>query len=115
PSRSENFGNVVLEAWAAGRPVAVTPEVGLAGTVRETGAGIVLDGSIGAALSSLLSDPARLDEMGRHGREAARERFGWPAVAREMEEVYHHVMAGRCVAPSRHDLIREHSREGWHV
>ncbi|HEY4592285.1 MAG TPA: glycosyltransferase, partial [Thermoanaerobaculia bacterium] len=97
PSRSENFGNVVLESWAAGRPVAVTPEVGLAGTVRETGAGIVLNGDLGQALADLLADPARLDEMGRRGQEAVRERFGWPAVAREMEEVYHHVMTGRHV------------------
>jgi glycosyltransferase involved in cell wall biosynthesis len=88
PSHSENFGNVVLESWSAGRPVAVTPEVGLAGTVRETGAGIVLDGDLGQALADLLADPIRLDEMGRRGAEVVRERFGWPAVAREMEEVY---------------------------
>ncbi|PYQ56606.1 MAG: hypothetical protein DMF53_24950, partial [Acidobacteria bacterium] len=115
PSRSENFGNVVLESWAAGRPVAVTPEVGLAGTVRETGAGIVLDGDLGQSLARLLADPARLDEMGRRGAEAARERFGWRAVARRMEEVYHHIMAGRCAGPSGHDLIRENSQEERHV
>jgi glycosyltransferase involved in cell wall biosynthesis len=115
PSRSENFGNVVLEAWAAGRPVAVTPEVGLAGTVREAGAGIVMDGDLGAALGDLLGDPARLDAMGRRGAEAVRERFGWPAVAREMEEVYHHVMTGRCAPAIGRDLIRENSREGRHV
>ncbi|HSN88567.1 MAG TPA: glycosyltransferase family 4 protein, partial [Thermoanaerobaculia bacterium] len=91
PSRSENFGNVVLEAMAAGCPVAVTPEVGLAATVRETGAGIVADGDparLGAALAGLLADPARREEMGRRGAEAARERFGWAAVAGEMEREY---------------------------
>ncbi|HSF39040.1 MAG TPA: glycosyltransferase [Thermoanaerobaculia bacterium] len=91
PSRSENFGNVVLEAMAAGCPIAVTPEVGLAATVRETGAGIVADGDparLGAALAGLLADPARREEMGRRGAEAARERFGWAAVAGEMEREY---------------------------
>jgi glycosyltransferase involved in cell wall biosynthesis len=94
PSRSENFGNVVLEAWAAGRPVAVTPEVGLAESVRETGAGIVAEGDLGAALRDLLADPERLDAMGRRGAEAVREHFGWPAVARDMESLYDR-MAGR--------------------
>jgi glycosyltransferase involved in cell wall biosynthesis len=88
PSLSENFGNVILEAWAAGRPVAVTPEVGLAETVRTTGAGIVAQGDLGEALRDLLADPDRLDAMGRRGAEAVRERFGWEAVAREMEAVY---------------------------
>jgi glycosyltransferase involved in cell wall biosynthesis len=91
PSRSENFGNVILEAWAAGRPVAVTPEVGLAATVRETDAGIVAGGDLGRALKDLLADPARLDAMGRRGAAAVRERFGWAAVAREMEAVYERI------------------------
>ncbi len=93
PSRSENFGNVVLEAWSAGRPVAVTPEVGLAAAVRETGAGIVADGDLGAALRDLLADPAGLDEMGRRGAATVRERFGWAAVAEEMEAVYERIAA----------------------
>jgi glycosyltransferase involved in cell wall biosynthesis len=88
PSRSENFGNVVLEAWEAGRPVAVTPEVGLAAAVRETGGGIVAEGDLGAALCALLADPARLDAMGRRGEAAVRARFGWAAVAGAMEEIY---------------------------
>jgi glycosyltransferase involved in cell wall biosynthesis len=115
PSRSENFGNVVLEAWAAGRPAAVTPEVGLAETVREIGAGIVAAGDLGGALRDLLTDPERLDAMGRRGAEAVRERFSWPAVAAEMERVYHHLMMGCCAPADGCALIRDLPREGRHV
>lgn len=90
-SHSENFGNVVLEAMAAGRPVVVTPEVGLAPVVREEQAGLVVEGDpdrLGAALAGLLADPAAADAMGRRGAAAARRRFGWAAVAGEMEAVY---------------------------
>lgn len=93
PSYSENFGNVVLEAMAAGCPVAVTPEVGLAAAVRDTGAGIVADGDprrLGEALRGLLEDPARREEMGRRGRRAA-ERFSWAAVAEAMEAGYRRI------------------------
>jgi glycosyltransferase involved in cell wall biosynthesis len=93
PSYSENFGNAVLEAMAAGRPVAVTPEVGLAEVVREERAGIVVDGDpavLGDALRKLLADPD-LDAMGRRGAQAARRRFGWEAVAEQMEGVYREV------------------------
>ena len=96
PSYSENFGNSVLEAMAAGRPVAVTPEVGLAGVVREERAGLVADGDpavLGEALRALLADPDR-EAMGRRGAEAAVRRFGWAAVAAQMEEVYRVLSSG---------------------
>jgi glycosyltransferase involved in cell wall biosynthesis len=96
PSHSENFGNVVLEAWAAGRPVIVTPEVGLATAVRETGAGRVIEGNprrLGEALRDLLADSEATGEMGRRGSRAAAERFGWGAVAARMEQVYERVRA----------------------
>ena len=97
PSYSENFGNSALESLAAGRPVVVTPEVGLAEVVREEGAGIVTDGApthLGAALNNLLADPATADAMGRRGADAARRRFGWAAVAAQMENVYEKVRSG---------------------
>lgn len=96
PSYSENFGNAVLEAMAAGRPVAVTPEVGLAGVVREERAGLVTDGDpayFGDALRSLLADPDR-EAMGQRGADAARRRFGWEAVAAQMEGVYRGLVRG---------------------
>ena len=95
PSYSENFGNVVLESWAAGRPVVVTPEVGLAGTVQEIDGGIVAQADLGETLRDLLGDPERLDAMGRRGAAAVRERFGWPRVAKEMEEVYDRLIMGK--------------------
>jgi len=91
PSYSENFGNSVLESMAAGRPVIVTPEVGLADVVRASGAGLVVDGApetLGAALRELLADPEAADAMGRRGAEEAARRFGWQAVATEMEATY---------------------------
>ena len=115
PSYSENFGNVVLESWAAGRPVVVTPEVGLAQAVRETGAGIVAEGDLGQALRDILADTNRLDRMGRRGAAVVRERFGWAAVAKEMEEVYHHLMTGGCASPGRCAVIPCLPGKGGHT
>ena len=95
-SYSENFGNVVVEAMAAGLPVVVTPEVGLAEAVRESGCGVVVEGAperLGEALRALLADPEAARAMGRRGAAAAAEHFAWPAVAREMERVYGEALA----------------------
>jgi glycosyltransferase involved in cell wall biosynthesis len=96
PSHSENFGNAVLEAMAAGLPVAVTPEVGLAGVVREHGAGVVTAGDpprLAAALRRLLADPEGRRAMGDRGAAAAVQEFGWGSVAARMEEAYVEVLA----------------------
>ena len=98
PSYSENFGNVVLEAMAAGRPVVVTPEVGLAPVVTSTGAGLVAEGGperLSRAIATLLDDPALRLEMGRRGEQAVAGRFAWPAVAAQMESLYESVIARR--------------------
>ncbi len=98
PSASENFGNSLLEAMAAGRPVLATPGVGLAPMIAEVGCGRISEGdpeSLAAALREMLADPRALDEMGRLGRLAAEERYGWPGIAERMEAVYREVSAGR--------------------
>ncbi len=91
-SYSENFGNVVLEAMAAGTPVVVTPEVGVSTLVRESGAGLVPSGdaeSIALALQQVWRDPV---DMGARGRAAA-ERYTWPIVAQRMEQLYQSIIA----------------------
>jgi glycosyltransferase involved in cell wall biosynthesis len=96
PSYSENFGNVVLEAMAAGLPVVVTPQVGLAEVVKEHGAGVVAPGHpplLAAELRRLLADREGRQEMGKRGKEAATQRFGWESVAARMEQVYAEILA----------------------
>ena len=98
PSYSENFGNVVLEAMAAGCPVVVTPEVGAADIVRESAAGAVFEGepaSLARGISSLVSDPVALETMGRKGRDFVRQRYSWETVSVQMEEAYKRVVARR--------------------
>jgi glycosyltransferase involved in cell wall biosynthesis len=100
PSYSENFGNVVIEAMAAGRPVVVTPEVGLAPAVSAIGAGLVAEGDaveLGGAITFLVNDAERRLDMGARGKSAVINRFSWAAVAGQMESLYASVTAGRSV------------------
>jgi glycosyltransferase involved in cell wall biosynthesis len=96
PSYSESFGNVVLEAMQNGLPVIVTPEVGAADVVKESGGGLVADGdapSLGAAIDRLTEDAARSAAMGQAGRVHVHERYGWPSVAARMEALYDELQA----------------------
>jgi glycosyltransferase involved in cell wall biosynthesis len=98
PSYSESFGNVVLEAMQHGLPVIVTPEVGAAEIVRESGAGLVVDGdapSLGAAIDQLTEDAVRSAAMGQAGRAHVREHCGWHGVAAQMEALYDELNAAR--------------------
>jgi glycosyltransferase involved in cell wall biosynthesis len=89
-SYSENFGNVVLEAMAAARPVIVSREVGLADLVEATGSGVVTNGSpeqLGESIARLVADAKTGEAMGRNGRETA-ARYSWDGVAAQMESLY---------------------------
>lgn len=91
PSYSENFGNVVLEAMAAGCPVVTTPEVGAASIVSESSAGIVVDGSpesLAAGLKALLDAPESARAMGQRARDIVAARYTWDVVALSIEKLY---------------------------
>jgi glycosyltransferase involved in cell wall biosynthesis len=91
PSYSESFGNVVLEAMQRGLPVIVTPEVGAAEVVKESGGGLVAGGdaqSLSAAIDWLTEDAARSSAMGEAGRTHVSEHYGWKSVAARMEALY---------------------------
>ena len=95
-SLSENFGLAAFEAMRRGVPVLATPEVGMSEIVRETGAGTVVEASpeaIAAGLNAMLADAGRSRAMGEAGRAVVVERYGWPTIARRMEDLYRSVLA----------------------
>jgi len=91
PSLNENFGNTVLEAMVRRVPVVVSSGAGVAEVVREAGAGLIADpdaDALGAAIAAIAGDPARAAAMADAGEQAARERYGWGAVAERMVAAY---------------------------
>jgi glycosyltransferase involved in cell wall biosynthesis len=98
PSYSESFGNTVLEALQRGIPAIVTPEVGAAEVVTQSGGGLLVDGAaepLGAAIASLIDDPARAAAMGEVGRQYVHRHYGSPNVASRMEALYEEVRTMR--------------------
>ncbi|UEX76750.1 glycosyltransferase [Spiribacter halobius] len=78
PSRSENFGFAAAEAMAAGVPVIVSENVGLASLVAGRGCGEVVPPENTEALRRALlayADPSVRREQGRRAHEAAVEAF----------------------------------------
>lgn len=100
PSYSENFGIAVLEAMAAGLPVAISDQVNLWREVERSGAGLVGPCEVDAfagLLTRLLGDPAEARRMGQAGRRLVREKFAWPRIAVALEELYAGVAARRSI------------------
>ncbi len=90
-SLSENFGLAAFEAMRRAVPVLATASVGMSEIVREVGAGVVVDAApdaVAQGLATLLDDPAASRAMGEAGRAHVVARYGWPAVAGRMEELY---------------------------
>jgi glycosyltransferase involved in cell wall biosynthesis len=101
-SYSENFGNTVLEAMCRRVPVVVTPEVGAAEIVRQSGAGIVAHGNaeaFGAAIDHLLDNPNLARSMGESGQRYAATHYTWTGISARMEELYDSLKSRNSVLP----------------
>jgi glycosyltransferase involved in cell wall biosynthesis len=94
PSRNEPFGIVVLEAWAAARPVVVSRLGGPRDFVTDGVTGILVDAdssSIADGLVRVLAMADRGQSLGVAGQKLVEEKFGWDEVARATESVYREV------------------------
>jgi D-inositol-3-phosphate glycosyltransferase len=89
PSQNENFGNTAAEAAAAGTPVIVTEECGIAPLLAGV-AGLVVAhdaAAISQAIERVLVEPGLHAQLAGGTREAA-SRLGWEEPAVAMEALY---------------------------
>lgn len=97
PSFSEGLPMAVLEAWSYSKPVLITPGCNLPeGIAAGAGLGIEPDAeSIRAGLARLfeMSDAER-QAMGERGRALVAERFAWPGIARQLQDVAQWLLGG---------------------
>lgn len=96
PSQNENFGNTAAEAAAAGTPVIVTEQCGIAPLLSGV-AGLVVRhdaGALSAGIKSILYEPG-LRERLVAGCSQATARLGWEEPVLQMETLYNQ-LAKRC-------------------
>jgi glycosyltransferase involved in cell wall biosynthesis len=93
-SYRENFAMVVAEAMAAGLPVLVTEQVGLAEEVAKAGAGYCVRSeseAIAKCWLGMLADPELRASMGKKGRELVERHFATEVVSRQMLEFFRQI------------------------
>jgi glycosyltransferase involved in cell wall biosynthesis len=98
PSRNEPFGIVVLEAWAAGKPVVVTKNSGPAEIVNHNHEGFIVydnPGSICWGIKEIFNNFSHARWMGERGRAKAAFQFSWDASASQTEGIYRELIDSR--------------------
>lgn len=92
PSRSEGFSNAIVEAMAASLPVVATDVGGNAEAVQSGVNGFIVPPedprALAAAITQLLVDPSRAQEMGAAGRHLAAEKFTTEAMMVQTTTTY---------------------------
>jgi glycosyltransferase involved in cell wall biosynthesis len=91
PSRNEPFGIIVLEAWAAGKPVVASQIGGPNELIWHTVNGLKVyptPDSVGWGLGTVFTNWEWSRRMGRYGRTDAETNFTWDRIAEQTERCY---------------------------
>ena len=97
PSFSEGFPMVVLEAWAYGKPVLMTPECNLPEGFESNASIRITTGveNIEHGLRQLFDmSAANCQTMGERGKKLVIEKYSWSRISAEMKGVYDWVLGG---------------------
>ncbi|WP_187830090.1 glycosyltransferase [Siccirubricoccus phaeus] len=90
PSRHEPLGNVVLEAWSAGRPVVAADTAGPAALIADGRTGLLVPkedpAPLAAAIAGLLAEPLRAAALAAAGRAEFERAHAAPAVLARWRE-----------------------------
>jgi glycosyltransferase involved in cell wall biosynthesis len=95
PSRNEPFGIVVLEAWAAGKPVVATRNGGPGEFIDHHREGLLVydnPGSICWGITEIFRDFLHARWMGERGRVKAAYGFNWDVIAGQTEGIYRELL-----------------------
>jgi glycosyltransferase involved in cell wall biosynthesis len=98
PSHREPFGLVYVEAALAGKPVIACDAGGAPEIISQGETGLLVPPppdnvtALADALFTLLDNGEQAAAMGRHGRELALDRFGWPCYLMRLRELYDRVL-----------------------
>ncbi len=99
PSRSEGFSNAVLEAMAAGKPVAATDIGGNREAIRHGENGWLMPAAdprgMAEALATLAGDAALRRRLGEEARRTVEERFTLLQMVHEVERLYGRLLTER--------------------
>ena len=91
PSLYEPFGIVVLEAWAAGKPVICSGTGGLKAFVHDNENGLIFDVNsqedVVNKISKLLSDKELTEKLAKAGKKTA-EKYSWQNITAKLIKLY---------------------------
>lgn len=104
PSREwEAFPLVVLEAFAAGRPIIATRIPGLEDLVEPDNTGWLVapeaPAALAGAMQQAIDDPATVERLGRNARQVAKQ-YDWHAIARQYLGLFETTAARRRNKPA---------------
>ena len=91
----EQFGRMLIEAFATEVAVIGSDSGEIPHVMGDAGLVVGENEEAGwaRAISELLDDPARRDELAKRGLQRARELFSWPVIARQHVEFFEELMA----------------------